>query len=284
MEIKSMKKCTFMQGQVTLNFQINEIGPCCTMQSQEIGLTKKIANYNGNYEKLIDDIIESRKRIAMEQLKPENICSTCKYWKDDSSIDDYLFANPIQRLIINNYRTCNLKCVYCPRINLKNPPIYEINPILKSMINRPGFFAPEQTWLTWAGGEPSLYPKDDMLKSVELAKEANMLIRFNTNAVVYSELISETLASYRNSTIICSLDSGTREHYHKIKGKDRFNIVIKNLVKYKKASTIDQIYVKFIDCEENKNTKNDFLALTKHYGFRTIIVKDRQKGHRVNRG
>lgn len=272
-----------MSGQVTLNFQLNDIGPCCTNHSNEISLalTNEISSYNGDYSKLVDDIVANRQKVATWQQEPKNPCDGCKYWKEDEKVGDHVFANPIQRLIINNYRTCNLKCVYCPRVDLKRPPGYEVYPILKAMIQKPGFFAPEQTWLTWAGGEPSLYPKDDMRRSVDLAMGARMLVRFNTNAVSYSSLIAETLADYEDAVIICSLDSGNKENYAKIKGADRFDKVLENLKRYHNICQKSQLHIKFIECEENSDSVEGFLKLIDENDFNMVYVEDRQKGIRV---
>jgi pyruvate-formate lyase-activating enzyme len=81
-------------------------------------------------------------------------------------------------------------------------------------------------------GEISVLADRDKLLDFWL--ERNWGVQFMTNAVIYNETIAEILKN-PDSSIIVSIDCGSRETCRKVKRADVFNNIVSNIKKYRET-------------------------------------------------
>jgi MoaA/NifB/PqqE/SkfB family radical SAM enzyme len=111
--------------------------------------------------------------------------------------------------------------------------------------------------ILWTGGEPTLVPwlEDGVrLLAAFLDRPQDIL----TNAVVYSDVLAQCLSEGMVKLMV-SLDSGTRDTYALVKGKDCFDTVAENLKRYGKNAS-DGILMKYIFVPGKNVSKDEFDA------------------------
>ena len=125
---------------------------------------------------------------------------------------------------------CNYKCCYC-RSKAKRAEgffdadigFYDLFFIMK----KKGLLSSELN-LDYAPGESTLH--HDRLRTYELFNSIESVQVF-TNASIYDEVLSRYIENDR-CVLLVSVDAGTRETYHKVKGSDLYDKVQENLRKY----------------------------------------------------
>ena len=173
---------------------------------------------------------------------------------------------------------CNCRCFYCNQVEagvigqksnqiLSNFDIHRIAGDVYDSIKE----------IILADGEPSLLPRLDEL--CELAIKKNWSVNFNTNGILYSDVLVRALSSNPNSRVAVALDSGTRETYKKIKRVDTFDKVLENLGKYEKA--VVRIFLKYILCpglNDNVEDMNKFVEIAKNVHATKITLSQNFQG------
>jgi hypothetical protein len=145
---------------------------------------------------------------------------------------------------------CNLRCGFCgyAKRDTFQKSRYDALAILRE-------FAPEDClWdaaVDFNGGEPTLLP--DFGDYIEYFNSRRIRIFLYTNAVKYSQAVTDGL---RNGTIrwVCtSLDAGTPSTFKRLKRGDCFLQVVENLARYAEAGGGDggKLAVKYIFCDDN---------------------------------
>lgn len=166
-----------------------------------------------------------------------NVCDSCPslqwgYWEKEPRFNtlalDGWFRDDI----------CNIQCCYCGQLQ-KNKCNENLS--LIEATKELGELLPEIDGWLYTGGEPSAYPHKQELFEYVSDKKWKMLETF-TNAVIYDAFFSDKEVSA--GVINCSLDSGNRDTYKKIKGLDYFDRVVTNLGKY--AADGCKIILKYI--------------------------------------
>jgi|YNPNPStandDraft_1061719.scaffolds.fasta_scaffold24187_2 MoaA/NifB/PqqE/SkfB family radical SAM enzyme len=177
-------------------------------------------------------------------------------------------AHPFDHITIAHFTTCNLECSYCyvTRGGFHERPArpYDIYPILESMISR-GLLAPK-VFVFWGGGEPTLF--HDFDRSFKLLMEYGAEQAVSTNATIVSPRLKEGLAK-RKITLVCSVDAATPETYRRIKKRDCFDRVWRNLAEY--VATGGRVDAKMIVMRENHHEVVPFLEKAQSVGIRTIV-------------
>ncbi|HUU39981.1 MAG TPA: radical SAM protein [Desulfatiglandales bacterium] len=167
---------------------------------------------------------------------------------------------------VNNFLLCNLRCNYCytldERYKILPQYAYALFPFFKHMIES-GYLYSDAS-MDWGGGEPTLL--QDFDKVAGLFIENGFKQHIFTNATIYSEFIEQGL---RNNTISiqASVDSGTRETYKRIKGKNLFDDVWHNLARY--AKTGGHVIAKYIVKNDNADI-NDVTGFVRHCSLHSI--------------
>ena len=241
---------------------------CCLARRLNNTNLPVITKYNGGILP-IEVILDERKRLNEKILK--NIETSCKgcpnLEKKEWETNNYLFNN----IIITHWTNCNLYCDYCyttKPIADQLPKIpYDVYPAIKDMIDN-HYNAPK-TKITWGGGELTVLKNFEKIMDLLIQNDFKQSIC--TNAIIYSEAIARGLKLNKLSVCI-SVDSGTRETYYKIKGKDTFNAVWGNIAKYdmsKKTSSVK--YILKQNNSDEKDAKN-FVHLCKENDVKRIML------------
>jgi wyosine [tRNA(Phe)-imidazoG37] synthetase (radical SAM superfamily) len=113
--------------------------------------------------------------------------------------------------------------------------------------------------------------------------------RFLTNNIVYYDEISKFLNEKR-AQLCVSVDSGTQETYARIKGVDKFNVVVENLQRYiANSPELPNIILKYIllpSYNDNEYEMSKFIEMIKSLGmyfvifdldYRDIMIKSDKK-------
>lgn len=234
-----------------------------------------------NFVSYRNQIIEESKRFPnKEDLEGRELtatCAKCKRWEKKEWQADGLIHNIS---LSNRPSPCQCRCVYCGYIPNEEAIIteearsgYEKMFANLEYAKANGYVAPDAKW-TVACGEITIHPyKDRILDLVEDCRAS-----YFTNACKYEERIAQKLKSSPESTLNCSLDSGTAETYKKIKGLDCFETVRNNLLRYyDKGCRPHQIQLKYIVLPgENDHDEDyvEFLQLAKEVSAEVQISCD----------
>jgi sulfatase maturation enzyme AslB (radical SAM superfamily) len=224
---------------------------CCTViDAQYINTT--ICEFHWG-ELPIDVIKKSRDKYRFEFSKFDQIlnfkCKNCnklmkQQWTKGGG--SYLFES----LTINNTYVCNLYCNYCPQVQWGNEARqikYNILPSLNQIFKN-NLMSPEG-YIFYAGGEPTLDHNFNDAIDVIFNYSPLINVRIDTNATLLSKSLLTSMYCGRKIDLLVSVDSGTKETYIKIKGKNFFDIVWKNLGEY--AATGGKVEVKFLITNDN---------------------------------
>lgn len=165
------------------------------------------------------------------------------YWVDRiSKIEQGHFVPPVC-CEIDPSNACPLNCQFCfykhhLRNNHQHLPLSVYAQLLKSL----QYLGTKGITFT-GGGEPLMNP--DFQAMFDLATEHGFEVGLITNGVLLDRV--QNLRKFKFVRV--SLDSATRETYHKVKGKDYFDRVVANV---KAAVDIcETVGLAFVVCEEN---------------------------------
>ncbi|WP_330510786.1 radical SAM protein [Intestinibacillus sp. Marseille-P6563] len=148
--------------------------------------------------------------------------------------EDYYPVKPLSWSI--NYfchGICNYKCSYCTLRNHVEMEQQQGNHSLKDLIQtfqNTGLLGEDYGVCLSTAGEPSIHP--DRKEFYQAANGTELIV--NTNGFVFDEDLYETM-NQKKVLLICSVDCGTSETYHKIKGVDGFARMKQNLSHYAQA-------------------------------------------------
>lgn len=159
---------------------------------------------------------------------------------------------------------CQSKCSYCEVIKMHNnfhdPSVQESYRRVFDTIDcaeADGLISPTAEWMI-SSGEICIHPFKDRILDLVQDKKAI----FFTNGFLFDERIGYILSSNPNAGINISIDSGTPETWHKIKGVDNFSKVVNNLSQYRSCSIAhNQIILKYILLHGINDTYEDFSGI-----------------------
>lgn len=159
---------------------------------------------------------------------------------------------------------CQSRCIYCG-VHQKDQSItsetaksgYEKLFDLLELAEQSGMIAPNATWQV-SCGEIAIHPYRDRIMKLVKGKRAV----FYTNCMKFDEAVAQNLRENPNSAINLSIDAGTPETWKKVKGRDNFDTVLENLVKYHAAGPKPgQITMKYIVLPDINDFLEDYLSL-----------------------
>lgn len=120
---------------------------------------------------------------------------------------------------------CNLLCVTCPRTYVELEPPADMS---WNLFTRIVDQLPDVSRVVLHGvGEPMLVK--DLPRMVRYVKERGAYVLFNTNGVALSEKNGRALIAAGLDELRISLDAATRESYRRVRGKDYFERILKNV-------------------------------------------------------
>lgn len=264
----------------TLNFLPNEIKYCCACA---LGPSVEIKNS----EVIEEERIIKTKRQLKEMLKQGIIptrCRGCTEYKEVEKTNSLIKSlkniftkeiKPITYLIMNHYKQCECKCIYCYEIRHFNHKKQNYNalPLIKQMFKRKMLDTKNLT-VEFQGGNVSLLSEfEDIVE--ELAKNNCKNIIILTNGVQYLPVV-EKYASQINFKICISLDSGTKETFTKIKQIDVFEKVVENIQKFSSLPNV-KLTLKYITLKgvnDNIEEIKEFLNIVQSTVNETHVAFD----------
>lgn len=208
--------------------------------------------YEGDfYQKYIDvrnEAIENCKKGIL----PHEGCFSCPYAEEKDWDEDYKF----KEIEITHWVHCNCFCCYCAMLPVtegkitkskQNSPYVELLPVIKRML-KDNMIAPD-AFFSITGGELTMLKEfPAIMKLLLKQKNANYGFCLQTNGIIYEKLLSKALERDRRTTIVISIDAGSREMFKKIKHVDKYNDVLNNIKHYLKDAKVnkDHIIAKYI--------------------------------------
>ncbi len=265
------KCCKFIQN--GLNFTRTGVRFCNKLSAYDEG---NIVSYEKDfYKKFIErkkQIIENCKRGVV----PEH-CKNCIYLEDKEWNSE---CDKINNLEIFHWNQCNCACVYCGNRSETHLKITEkkcksefvdLYKILKCFIKEERFS--EHVNVSFVGGEPAILKEfPDILK---LFLKNNYKMHILTNGILYEKIFAKSLKMNKENYMTISIDSGCSETFKKIKGVDKFDIVVNNIKRYVKDSgeNSKNLILKYILIEglnDNKEEIIKWLELCKNIGVGTL--------------
>jgi wyosine [tRNA(Phe)-imidazoG37] synthetase (radical SAM superfamily) len=171
---------------------------------------------------------------------------------------------------------CQCRCLYCNISAADRDPAaiggegvedaYEMLFDALDFALRTGMIAPNALWQV-SSGEIAIHPYKERI--FNLVRDQAAI--FHTNCFRFDYQIAANLAMNPNSLINLSIDSGTRETWHRIKGFDNFGKILENLCKYaENMSRPNQISLKYIILTGINDGHGDFngvISLMKALGI-----------------
>jgi uncharacterized Fe-S cluster-containing radical SAM superfamily protein len=243
------KTCKHLEGNLYL--APNEIRACCQrffhkgkMRGDAVLLkTSKGQKISSG------DILKAREKMFQNiQNDKEEACLGCNYIVENEKPKITKESN---FLSIEHHSFCNLKCTYCSEIYYGGKkPDYDVVDFL-NVYGKEGNLK-KCSQVVWGGGEPTLDKNfKKMLLDINKIASPKIYHRVFTNSVIFKDSIKEFLDE-ELIKVVTSLDAGTPETFKKIRGKDKFIDVFKNLNKYSEKNP-GRVTVKYILTEGNSS-------------------------------
>ncbi len=216
-----------------------------------------------NFMSMRENVIAKGKWGGVEGINRDKkfACYHCKEWQKA----DWNFITRINFINLSIYPSpCQCNCCYCSvyrksfdknndkLIASAYEKIFETLRLAKTQ----KLIETNADWYV-SSGEITIHPfKKDILDLVKGEK-----VRFFTNGFIFDEDIARELHDNPMASINISIDSGTAETWHKVKGVNNFNRVIENLMMYRKfANHAEQITIKYIILPGINDSDNDFIS------------------------
>ena len=223
----------------------------------------------------------SEKLIIANQINAPNKCWNCHFLKDGFYPRQIKVKNLrfVQDLAMD---TCNLRCFYCSSVsnnkfkrNMKKEG-YSTYDVVKALSEMPDYVESSKDFtVTFSNGEFCANKYHDEIVDVLLQNEWR--IELVSNFSIYREKLAQLMETGRIYRVITSIDSGTRETFKRIKGNDRFDVVIENLRKYPIHKT--KMCLKYIILEginDNEADINGFIQIAKDINANIWLSADKK--------
>ena len=268
--------------EITLNLLPDEIKYCCSCAACP-GITIKNSQ---NLEK--EKIIKTKKQL-IEMFKQGIIptkcrgCSEYKEKKEENSnfikkLIGFFYpkeTKKISHLIMNHYKQCECKCIYCNEITNYNSKKQNYNalPLIKQLFEEK-MINEENLTVEFQGGNVSLLTEfEDIIE--ELSKNNCKNITILTNGVQSLPAV-EKYASKMNFRLCISLDSGTKETFNKIKRIDAFDKVIDNIKKFTSLQNVELTlkYITLNGINDNIDEIKEFLKIAQSTENKVTVAFD----------
>ena len=262
--------------QMSLNFngRIDTGGKCMMLCCESINHIPGTALGESSHQSIENfrreraEVIAESVRLGLlggsdEERKFTSGCAKCANFLDGNNGN---FDGLIHYVNLSMYPApCQSKCIYCD-VHCSDSGVFnkrlhaeyyeKVFDILDYALQN-GFIARDAIWQV-SSGEIAIHPyKDRIMDSV---KSQTAVIY--TNCFIFNEKVAANLRANPRSAINLSIDAGTPQTWHKVKGVDNFGAVTENLVKYFNHTTVPgQITLKYIVLPGINDTSEDYLTL-----------------------
>jgi hypothetical protein len=214
-----------------------------------------------------DKIIAQRQKIHEEiAAGTHEACCECPILGlQEWSPREYL----VKYVTMNVWTHCNLACEYCfiLRPEFHNRRVdYDVTAVIADMLS--GRHLDPSGSITWGGGDISALPEFNDLSRLLL--DYNVFQNFKTSAFKLLPGVCATLDKQRGSVEV-SVDAGTAGTYARFKGKDAFDRVVTNIIRYREHGPIVLKYIAD-PCNLGDEDIVGFLSLVRRVDPQCVIV------------
>ena len=170
---------------------------------------------------------------------------------------------------------CNYACSICPR----EPGAAKgcMDPALFDRLVAPELaLCPSQRFWLHFHGEPLLHPELPAL--IRACSQNGFVTGLSTNGSVLDAAARSGLMRSGLNRLVVSLDAATAQTYRAIRGADRFNEVVANILelieaKRRAGAETPAIQAQFIRHERNEAELEDFIAFWNRPGIESVYIK-----------
>lgn len=168
-------------------------------------------------------------------------------------------------ILLDSYSGCNLKCAFCDHRNIDKARINRTMGwgLYAKLIDEIAEKSPtSRVWLIFFG-EPTLL--NDMPGRIAYAKAKGLTdVVLNSNGVALTKRTAKRYLDAGLDAIYVGIDAATPKTYEKIRVGGKYYEVINNVSTYRKlAKDRNKIYAQFVECDENRDEVDKFVALWK---------------------
>ncbi|GHV55590.1 hypothetical protein FACS1894216_18330 [Synergistales bacterium] len=234
------------------------IGPCCTQYNKLTPYTDKVHSEEsvryciGEFRQWLN------KTLALMSTDSATDCDSCSLLKWG-----YYLKNPKIKWLSAGAgfanTICNCRCIYCNQQETAFKGSYQILDGYDIHRILSDEFGASIESVALAEGEITVLPHRNKLLNLIIEKGWSAMVA--TNALLYNDDVAAILST-QSSALNVSLDAGTAETYHKVKGVNAFSKVIENLEKY--AESKGRILLKYIllpGLNDNFEDVNGFIKI-----------------------
>ena len=230
-----------------------EIRACCRQffrdgkMCGDVSLVKIDPNEKFDPAKLVDDVFKAKKKLEFDINRGvDTVCYGCPHL----SFDEWNSQREVGYISMEYHTLCNLRCQYCSEeFYGGRTPTYDIKAFVEECLKQN--LLENVRNIVYAGGEPTIVQGFEEILNLFAEAKKDLCQFVITNGTIFSPKISDLLAHNRVA-IMTSIDSGNRETYKKIRGRDLLMTVLNNLKKYAQSNATNMI-VKYIVLNENSS-------------------------------
>ncbi len=264
------KSCKLLEHGISINS--DSIQACCLAPDFGKGLLPIVNKYENDLINWNEIFRIKRKQRMRQRSEDLYRCKGCYQLKEGQWDDD----DYITHINFDHFSECNSRCVYCDvkkiKPKTKNNVLNAVRELIKS-----GKFR-NNGEITFQGGEPTILKEFEEL--LKLFIDQNVTIRIHSSGILYSKAIRSGLEKKDGGEIILviSPDAAFKQTYKKIKRVDSFDMVWKNIKRYRRNLPVQRQYlvmVKYIIMPGYNDSIEEiieFLKKIKHIGIKTLIV------------
>lgn len=217
------------------------------------------------------DLIKSRIKEASSSNLSEN-CFNCPYIDSEYSKR----TNSLDFIVLSHWKCCFLNCVYCKEKktdDLLTVKHFDIMPVIEQLIDS-GLITKE-TKIIFDCGDSTLHPEFDKLIYFFINYGMKNLVVY-TSALRFCQSVADAI-SKNIIQLVISIDGGCPYIYEKVKGFNKFDLMVSNLKRYlefeekgKKQVVLSYKLVEGIN--DNKKELIDWFMFSRNLGVKKLLL------------
>lgn len=259
-EIRLRRGCCYLGS--FINFTSSSVTACC-YPDNPIHVARSKSLYKDSLEYFAKNLFLTCDIMGGRAIRCEN-CTKYQlglYPKTIGRISHISFGTSPYKDVF-----CNSRCIYCSFEHDSDKSLLDdLRTILYEYTN---FLLDDNLTISFASGELTALKNSKEIFSI--CKENAIKINLLTNAIRFSK----ELADYGNIGYLqCSLDSGTRETFEKIKRVDAFGRVTQNIKRYRDCGIKFNLkYILLEGINDNKTEIDAFLEFAGEINAANVIL------------
>ncbi len=259
--------CSYLENSIAYYYD-NLVYTCCYIgYIGDEGIISTLSNNRFNPKELI----KNKKKLILKRMEKEyGGCIGCpklykKKWRKNWDFK-------IKHINLNHLLACNLNCSYCGYVDKRG--IYKhtkTEAIIDSIekLEESNLISSSAEFYI-GNGEPSISKDMDKLIEYIINKKSDYKVVVQSNGTIYKEIYTKGIYANKLSLILTP-DAGSAESYLKIKGKDYFDTVWKNIKNYANE-TNGNIKVKVIMQNNNVEEVKAIIRLCEQSNVKNLVV------------